>query len=98
MAEINWTREAEQWMQDIYDYIAQDNPEAAKRVVEGIYATVQLLQQFPRMGYKFQPKPEHNIRIIVHGHYRIAYLCKPDNTVDILGVFHRALDITRYLF
>lgn len=37
MAEINWTVEAEQWLRDIYDYIVQDNPEAAIRVVEGIY-------------------------------------------------------------
>lgn len=37
MAEITWTAEAERWLKDIYDYIAQDNPEAAATVIEGIY-------------------------------------------------------------
>jgi hypothetical protein len=29
-------------------------------------------------------------------HYRIACLIKDDGNIDILGVFHGALDITRY--
>ena len=36
MAKIVWTAEAEQWLRDIYDYIAQDNPTAADKVVAGI--------------------------------------------------------------
>ena len=36
MAELVWTREAERWLKDIYDYIALDNPDAARSVVEGI--------------------------------------------------------------
>jgi hypothetical protein len=35
---------------------------------------------------------------MLYGHYRIAYLLKPDDTIDILGVFHDALDLERYLF
>ena len=37
MAEINWTAEAEQWLKVIYDYIAEDNPNSAFQVIEGIY-------------------------------------------------------------
>jgi plasmid stabilization system protein ParE len=37
-----------------------------------------------------------HVRILLYGHYRIAYLVKDDGNVDILGVFHGALDITRY--
>ncbi len=44
MAEVNWTSESEIWLKDIYDYIANDNPEAANRVVEGISEEVQLLR------------------------------------------------------
>ncbi len=29
MAKIVWTEEAERWLKDIHDYIAQDNPVAA---------------------------------------------------------------------
>lgn len=42
MAEITWTAEAERWLKDIYDYIAQDNPAAADKVVSGIYQRAQV--------------------------------------------------------
>jgi len=42
------------------------------------------------------PNLSYNVRILLYGHYRIAYLLKNDGNVDILGVFHGALDITRY--
>jgi|SRR3989337_549154 len=98
MAEINWTDEAERWLKDIYDYIAVDNPAAANKVIDGIYEKVQLLIQFPEIGYKHDRRPELQIRILLYGHYRIAYLIKTDRNIDILGVFHGALDIDRYLF
>jgi len=41
MAEIIWTEEAERWLKDIHDYIAQDNP-AAEKVVSGIYQRAQI--------------------------------------------------------
>ena len=37
------------------------------------------------------------VRILVYGHYRIAYVVRADEVIDILGVFHGALDIDRYL-
>ena len=98
MAEINWTAEAERWLRDIHDYIAEDNPEAAIQVIDGIYEKVQLLRQFPELGHRYERDPTHHVRILLYGHYRIAYLINPDGNVDILGVFHSALDIDRYLF
>ena len=47
MAEIRWTIEAETWLKNIYDYIAQDDPRAAAKVVEGIYEKAQLLKEYP---------------------------------------------------
>ena len=98
MAEIKWTAEAEQWLRDIFAYISADKPEAARRVVEGIYEKAQVLQRFPEIGYRYDSYPDLNIRILLYGHYRIAYLIKPDGNIDILGVFHGALEIDRYLF
>ncbi len=97
MADINWTAEAECWLHDIYSYIAQDNPRAAARTVGGIYEKVQILLEFPQCGYTYKEQPERNIRILLYGHYRIAYLVKPDNDIDVLGVFHGALDMARHL-
>ena len=40
MAKIRWSHEAEQWLKEIYEYIEQDNPAAAGKVVSGIYDKV----------------------------------------------------------
>lgn len=97
MAEINWTNEAIYWLKDIHDFIAEDNPNAADKVVEEIYEKAQILSHFPKIGYFYRPEPEGDIRILLYGHYRIAYLIKSKSQIDILGVFHGALDIERYL-
>ena len=97
MAEIRWTVEAEVWLRDIYDYIAHDNPSAAARVVDGIYEKAQLLKEHPEIGYKYRSESEGEIRILLYGRYRIAYLLAGDKSIDILGVFHGALEIDRYL-
>jgi plasmid stabilization system protein ParE len=97
MAEIRWTEEAHRWLRDIYDYIATDNLEAAQKVVSGIYEKAQVLRRFPEIGHKYRTETDGEIRILLYGHYRIAYLLRSSSSIDILGVFHGALDIDRYL-
>ena len=95
MAEIAWTEEAQRWLADIFEYIAVDNPQAAMRTVQGIHARAQELAKFPEIGYRYSGTARH-VRIVLYGHYRIAYLVKDEGNVDILGVFHGSLDITKY--
>ncbi|MEO1245070.1 MAG: type II toxin-antitoxin system RelE/ParE family toxin [Pseudomonadota bacterium] len=95
MARLIWTEESERWLKDIYDYIALDNPEAATSVVSGIYERAQSLLQFPRSGYRYDGCSE-DVRVILYGHYRIAYVIDRE-TITVLGVFHGALAIERYL-
>jgi toxin ParE1/3/4 len=95
MAQIVWTDEAERWLEDIYGYIVADNPAAALETVQGIYARAQTLQDFPECGQRYWASGR-NVRILLYGHYRIAYLVKDDGDVAVLGVFHGALDISRY--
>lgn len=95
MAEIVWTAEAQRWLKDIHDYIAGDNPDAAYRTVSAIHDRAQVLSTFPEIGHRY--REDRNIRILLYGHYRIAYLVKPNGDIDVLGVFHGALEIERYL-
>jgi len=97
MAELIWTAEAERWLRDIHDYIAQDNPSAAVRTVEALYQKAEILREFPESGYRYWQQPNRHIRILLHGHYRIAYVIKSPAVINILGVFHGALNIDRYL-
>jgi len=96
MAKLNWTSESERWLKDIFDYIAADNPQAAADVINGIYEKAQNLTRFPDMGYRYEGSAAE-VRILLYGHYRITYLRRTDGDIDIIGVFHGALDIERYL-
>ena len=97
MVKIEWTKEATFWLKDIHDYIAQDNKRIAKKITKEIYSKVQILATFPQIGYSYPNEKALEIRILLYGHYRIAYLIKDKNNIAILGVFHGAMDIQRYL-
>ena len=75
------------WLNDIHDDIAQDKPHVANRVVHEIIENVQILHDFPKTGYQYgyqsRSKPGEEIRILLYGHYRIAYLLINNNQIDI---------------
>ena len=95
MAKVNWTDEARRWLQEIYDYIATDNPDAAYRTVTEIHNKAGLLGQYPEMGASY--RGDRRVRILVSGQYRIAYVIKSSTDIDVIGVFHGALDLDRIL-
>lgn len=97
MAQIKWTAEAESWLREIFEYIAVDNPAAAIDTVEGIYERTQVLLSHPEIGARYDIIKNRDVRVLLYGHYRIAYLIKNNGDIDILGVFHGALDINRYI-
>ncbi|MEK6557289.1 MAG: type II toxin-antitoxin system RelE/ParE family toxin [Candidatus Margulisiibacteriota bacterium] len=96
MEKIKWTRESVLWLKDIYDYIAKDDAKIALKIIQGIYRQVDILNTFPLSGQRLFGFKEE-ARVLLYGHYRIAYLVKENNHIDILGVFHGSLDINRYL-
>jgi len=95
LAEINWTRESELWLEDIYNYIAVDSPHAAAQTIANIYEQVQLLRTHPRLGRKYELERAREVRILLYQHYRITYVIHQNTNIDIIGVFHGALDIDR---
>ena len=98
MAQVTWTLEAQTWLRDIHDFIAADNPLAAEKVVLGLHASGRSLQLHPRLGRRYVYITDREVRVLVRGHYRIAYLIKAGSeAIEILGIFHGALPIERYL-
>jgi toxin ParE1/3/4 len=92
-----WTPESRWWLREIYDYIRQDSPETAFKVVRRIYDKAHVLLDFPELGHVYEPACEDNVRILVYGHYRIVYQLSQREEIYILGVFHGALDLARHL-
>ena len=57
MAKIEWTAEAESRLRGIYEYIAQDEPEAAMRLVEAIYRRTEVLSESAESGHRYWIAP-----------------------------------------
>lgn len=96
MVRIVWTDEAVSWINEIHEYISRDNVAAASRVIRGIYERVEQLLQFPELGQRLTLSTKRDVRVLLYGHYRIAYRIRSE-TIEILGVYHGALDIARRL-
>lgn len=93
MARLVWTFESRLWLRDIYDYIARDSRDAARKVVRGIFDKAHLLLEAPEIGYRPDVRKYPSVRILLYGHYRIAYERRADDNIYVLGVFHGALDL-----
>ena len=84
-------------LEEIHGYIAADNPQAAFSVVRGIFSKVQLLCEHPRLGQRYEPISDREVRETFYGHSRIASLIVNETRIEVLGVFHASMDIERYL-
>jgi addiction module RelE/StbE family toxin len=89
---VYWTDTAEGHLDAIYDYIAQDSPEYAKRVVDRLTRRSQQIAEFPLSGRRVPEYDIDQIREIIEGSYRIIYYIKPDQ-IDVLAVIHGSMNI-----
>ncbi|MBI1325597.1 type II toxin-antitoxin system RelE/ParE family toxin [bacterium] len=97
MATLKWTLEAIERLKEIHEYIARDSPSAADSVIDGIFERTQLLRTHPRIGQRYEAVVDREVREILFGSFRIPYLVVDDANIEILGVFHGAMEIERYL-
>lgn len=70
----------------IHEYIARDNPAAARRVITALQQQAQTLTQHPQIG---KPGQVEGTREQAHGRYPyiIAYRIQSDE-IQILGIVH----------
>ena len=93
MVEIEWSPTAENDLNEIIDYIAQDSLEYALSFYERISEKVESLTQFTKMGRKVPELDDPNIRELILRNYRLIYRILGDK-VQIIRLFHgsRILD------
>jgi plasmid stabilization system protein ParE len=71
----------------IFDCLANDAPATATNVVHSIYRKVQLLQGSPQIGWCYPHVSKRDVRIMLFGHYRIAYEIHASGYIVVLGMF-----------
>jgi toxin ParE1/3/4 len=86
MAEIKWTEPALGYLNAIADYIANDNPEAANRLVRQVYESVDLLERFPELGRRVPEMRESGYREMIVRPCRIVYRIDGETVVVIFVI------------
>jgi toxin ParE1/3/4 len=92
MPVIQRTAQAEEDLIEIWIYIAQDNPEAADRVLDDIEQRFHVLADNPLMG-RLRPDIAPELRYFTAGKYLILYRTMQDG-VQIVRVIHGARDLS----
>src|ERR1700678_1475608 len=99
MAAENWcmsyqaklTPAAQRDLDEIRSYIAQDNSEAAERILTEIGERIAVLKDFPLSDAPYRNFAPSDVREIIYSHYRIIYSPYPQRqTIYILRVWHGA--------
>jgi toxin ParE1/3/4 len=74
-------------LDDIRDYIAQKNPDAADRVISEIFDGLRALVPFPHQGHRRPDLTSHPLRFMLVREYLIAY-APDENPLWVIAVFH----------
>ncbi|MFA7504999.1 MAG: type II toxin-antitoxin system RelE/ParE family toxin [Burkholderiaceae bacterium] len=87
---IVWRPMAEADLDDIIDYIAQDNPTRAEEFGHELRDKVRLLAQHPKLGHGGRPGLPACVReLVAHQHYIVFHrLLVEARIVEILRVRH----------
>lgn len=93
---IYWAKEALYNIQEIEEFISQDNPGTAIKFTDKLISLVEKLKEYPESGRIVPELSIDQIREILHKNYRIVYLVKK-NSIEIITVFegHKLLDRKR---
>lgn len=83
-------------LKNIKDYIAEDNPDAARETIQEIYKQFEDVEQFPYIGADLSKRVSFktDYKYVINGNYVILYKVGREY-VEIYRVVNRFQDITR---
>lgn len=94
--QVKWLSRALQNLNDEADYIAQDNPEAAKKLVQRIFDSVNLLPSHPAMGHAGRIHGTREL-VVPDTRYIVPYRVRPKlDRIEILRVFHSSRRLPKH--
>ena len=89
---VHWTDTAVGHLDAIHNYIAQDSPEYARRMVDRLTRRSQQIAKFPFSGRRVPEYDVDQIREVIEGSFRIIYHIIPGQ-IDVLAVIHGAINL-----
>lgn len=91
---VRWLLRAGTDLQAIREYIAQDNPSAARSLARRVRDAADQLDRFPELG-RAGPVAGTRELIVSNAPYVVAYRISDDGNVEILAVLHGAREWPR---
>ena len=92
MPEITVSQQARQDLIDIWRYVADDNPDAADRLLDTLDTKIALLLDHPLLG-PARPDIAPNLRYLIADNYLILYRVRKES-VEIVRVLHGARNLS----
>lgn len=96
MAQVTWTEPALEDLEEIAEYIALDNLDAAKRLVQSVFDTVDRLRKFPASGRQPPELRNSRYREVIVGPCRVFYR-HSENKVLVLYVMRSERELRNYI-
>ena len=96
MAHIIWTELALQDLEEIAEYIALDNHDAASKLVQKVFKKVERLEDHPLSGRKLPEIRDTHYREVIVDPCRIFYRIEADRVL-ILYVMRGERQLRKYL-
>lgn len=86
---VVWSDSALDRVAEFLDFIAENNPEAARRVVQDLFDRVQTLEAHPQLGRKLSKSTGPSLRKLVVGNYIVVYHIREERrTISVVAVRH----------
>ena len=96
MAKLIWTEPALSDLNDIAEYIALENPAAARELVRGVFSVVERLEQHPSSGRIPSELKDGRYREVIYGPCRIFYR-QSKNQVIVLYIMRSERQLRNFL-
>jgi toxin ParE1/3/4 len=88
MAEVRWTNQSLDDINNIAEFIAKDSVRYATLQVERFFELSEILEQQPNAGRVVPEFHDETLRELILGNYRLIYLLVSKDRIDILTVHH----------
>ncbi len=85
---LRWTEDASRQLEEISRRIEEDNPDAAFRVVNEIFPSIELLREFPYRG-RLGSEPGTRELIMTPLPYLAGYQIR-ESVVEVVAIWHGA--------
>ncbi|MFQ5786436.1 MAG: type II toxin-antitoxin system RelE/ParE family toxin [Thermodesulfobacteriota bacterium] len=86
---LKWTRLALQDLRHLHEYIADDNPSAASRMVTRMQEATERLKNHPQMGRPGRVQGTREL-VIAGSPYVVVYILG-DSEIQIVAIIHSAM-------